>query len=532
MDEKKVIGLMDPNHYGFLVSIEKLIARAVQSVKYKGKTYEIATKRMKCKPYDVLDAWTETNVILNRGAHWNRHRCSFFQLVNWKTHLIYNMFSFKAIDKNVGYGVMHELGLKVPATWAIPQKDYSKMFEGSEGKIHPELLFEDHELFDLEHVGECVGYPAYLKPQDGGGWIGVTKVCNYAELQDAYDKSEDKPMNLQRSVDDYKEFCRSVGVGPQVLPMHYNASAEYSHDRYMRSADKAVEFNFLSNKETEEVNKITKIINAFYGWDHNSCESLINQSGEVFIIDYINAYPDSSMISLHFYFQELVKSMVKWLVFCAVVGRSEGYNFMSTWPKFFAKREESKKKGWDYEKLLSEYEKIADDYWQTKEFEEFCKEALPDFDEKAFEFFGSLEFDAIMRVDIEKYFKLETERPGKYAHYRGILDFWLHAEEDRLKNMKQVESKKKSETPEKSEKKVKSEKDEQPVKAVKAEKPEKTGKPEKTEKHEKPEKIEKPEKAEKSDKVEKSEKIENPEKTEKKEKTVKVEKKEKVEKKA
>lgn len=436
MQEKRVIGVMDPNHYGFLVSLEKLIANAIPSVTYKGVDYKIETKRMKCKPYDVLDAWTETSVILNRGAHWNRHRGSFFQLINWKTHLIYNMFSFKAIDKNVGYGMMSELGLKVPPTWAIPQKDYSKMFEGSDGKIQADLIFEDHELFDLAAIGAAVGYPAYLKPQDGGGWVGVTKVNNAEELQEAYDKSEDKPMNLQKAIDGYREFCRSVGVGPQVLPMHYNASAKYSHDRYMRNENQAVEFNFLTEKENIEIKKITKIINAFYGWDHNSCESLITKDGDIYIIDYINAYPDSAITSLHFYFQDLIKAMAKWLVFCAVVGRKEGYNFMKYWPDFFRVRAEGKEKGWSYEKLLDEYEKIADRFWQRKEFEEFCDEALKDFDQKALEFFASPEFDAVLRIDIERFFKIPEERPAKYAHYRGILDFWLYTEKDRLDHLK------------------------------------------------------------------------------------------------
>lgn len=434
MAEKRIIGVMDPNYYGFLVSLEKLIAYACPETQYKGKTYEIATKRMKCHPYDVLDAWTETCVIMNRGAHWNRHRGSFFEILCPQTHLIYNMFSFKAIDKNAGYGMMHNIGLKVPPTWAIPQKDYSKMFEGSKSNIQRDLIFEDHELFDLEKIGEAVGYPAFLKPQDGGGWVGVTKVNNYEELQKAYDESEDKPMNLQKAVE-YKEFCRSVGIGPQVMPMHYNASAKYSHDRYLRSETVAVDFNFLTESEAAEIKKITKIINAFYGWDHNSCESLITESGDAYIIDYINAYPDSSLTSLHFYFPDLVKAMAKWLIFCAVVGRKNGYNFMDNWPKFYKVRDESIKKGWSYEKLLDEYEKIADDYWNAKEFESFCSDSLASFDEKALEFFASEEFDAVIKEDISRFFRIESERPEKYAHYRGLIDFWIHCEKDRLERI-------------------------------------------------------------------------------------------------
>lgn len=429
--EKRVIGLMDPNYFSFLAALEGFFKYLEPNVKYRGTHYEISTKRMKCRPYNVLDAWTETCVVMNRGSHWNPHRNSFFQIISRKVHLLYNMFSFKAIDKNAGYGMMHDLGLKIPPTWAIPQKDYSKMLEESTVNINVDLLFEDHELFDLEKIGEEVGYPAYLKPQSGGGWIGVTRVNNYKELKEAYDKSEDKPMNLQKAIE-YKEFCRSVGIGPQVLPMHYNPEAKYSHDRYLRSEKQAVDHNFLTEEQGIEIRQLTKIINAFYGWDHNSCEALITESGDIYIIDYINAYPDSSLTSLHYYFPSVIKAMTRWLIYCAVSGRTDGINFMKNWGRFYQIMEESKKKKWSYHKLLSEYEKIADEYFDTKKFEEFCGECLNDLDVKALEYFSSPDFDKIIVEEINRFFKIPNERPEKLAHYRGIHSFWVHCERDRL----------------------------------------------------------------------------------------------------
>jgi hypothetical protein len=341
---------------------------------------------------------------------------------------------------------MHDLGFHIPLTWAIPQKDYSKMFEDPKSNLQADLIFEDHELFDLEKIGEEVGYPAFLKPQEGGGWVGVKKVNNFQELKEAYDKSEDKPQNLQKAVD-YKEFCRSVGIGPQVMPMHYNADAEFSHDRYMRSATQAVDFNFITAEQAKEIRQITKTINAFYGWDHNSCESLIDEKGTINIIDYINAYPDSSFCSLHFYFPEVVKSMVRWLFFCAVAGREDGMDFMCNWPKFFNAREEAIKKNWTYEQTLDEYERIADEYFETRKFEKFCKEQLPDFDEKCLEFFSSRAFDDIMTEEVGRHFKIAHERPEKVEHYRGIHNFWLHCEKNRLEHLKEPAKKAQKETP-------------------------------------------------------------------------------------
>jgi len=137
-------------------------------------------------------------------------------------------------------------------------------------------------------------------------------------------------------------------------------------------------------------------------------------------------------VSLHFYFPEVVKSMVKWLIFCAVVGRGDGYDFMKNWPAFYKVMEDSKKKGWSYNETLDKYEAIADDYFDTARFEEFCQNNLEDFDEKALEFFSSDEFGQIIEEEVSRHFKIPHERPEKIQHYQGIHNFWIHCEKDRL----------------------------------------------------------------------------------------------------
>ena len=39
--------------------------------------------------------------------------------------------------------------------------------------------------FDLEEVAAQVGYPLYMKPFDGGQWVGVTRIEDAAELHAA-----------------------------------------------------------------------------------------------------------------------------------------------------------------------------------------------------------------------------------------------------------------------------------------------------------------------------------------------------------
>lgn len=428
-EKKRIIGIMDPNSFALRASIEGLLDFLKLNVKYKNETYKIEHRRIMSRAYNVLGAKTTCNAILNRGAHWNPHHNSFFTMVMPKTYLINDMVSFKAIDKNTSYGQMYELGLHIPRTVAIPQEDYSELLDSS--KIDADLIFPEHELFDLREMGEQVGYPAFLKPQSGGGWVGVEKVNNYEELYKAYKKSGDKPLNLQQAIN-YKEFVRTVGVGPQMMPMHYNASAEFSHDRYLRNEHQAVQQNFLTAAEYDEVCKITKIINAFYNWDHNSCEALISKDdGKIYPIDFANAYPDSNIVSLHFFFPELVKSMVRWLVYNAVSGRTKPI-FGRDWDDYHAIMDQADRDNWSYMDKLNEYAKLADKHFSTQEFQDFCAESLPNFERDALEYFSSEKFDSIIEEAVRRYFKIPKEVPQKVMHYKGIHQYWLKCESDRL----------------------------------------------------------------------------------------------------
>jgi len=424
-----IVGIMDPNSLSFPEAIEGLFAHLDLHIKLDGTEHAVKTRRIKCRPYNTLTAKTTCKAILNRGAHWNPHHNSFFTLVAHKVYLVNDMNSFKAIDKNIGYGQMAELGFKIPRTWAIPQQDYSGFFKSD--RVNPDLIFRDHELFSLEEIGEQVGYPAYLKPQDGGGWVGVVKVKNAQELIDAYNKSGSRPQNLQENIE-YREFVRTVGVGPQLMPMHYNASAEHSHDRYLRNANQAVDPAFLNAAEHKEVSQLCKIVNAFYKWDHNSCEALIDNNGDIRPIDFANAYPDSTMISLHFYFPDLVKAMVRWLTFCSVTNRVKPVPYAFDWRDYFEVKNKAEKEGMSYHDKLAAYEKIADRYFDTEKFQAFCDKHLQDFDEKALAYFESDDFLRILVLEVKNYFKSSHEQPEKYAHYAGIHTVWCHCERERI----------------------------------------------------------------------------------------------------
>ncbi len=70
-----------------------------------------------------------------------------------------------------------------------------------------------------------------MKPYDGGGWVGVTKIDDEAALRAAYEASGTKIMHLQAGVIPYDKFVRCVGLGPQTRVVNYDPAAPL-HDRY------------------------------------------------------------------------------------------------------------------------------------------------------------------------------------------------------------------------------------------------------------------------------------------------------------
>jgi hypothetical protein len=85
------------------------------------------------------------------------------------------------------------------------------------------------------------------------------------------------------------------------------------HDRYTQDKD------FVTDDEAI-LRDTTLTINAFFGWDFNSCESL-RKDGTWYPIDFANPCPDSQVTSLHRHFPWLVKANMRWSIFCAVTKR-------------------------------------------------------------------------------------------------------------------------------------------------------------------------------------------------------------------
>jgi hypothetical protein len=335
-----------------------------------GDTLRFEVERVTIEPFDLRQP-VRYDVVVDRLTHW------YFTSREWikkavvmnDTYVFNNPWSIQANEKHTTYCAMMRLGMKVPDTWMVPPKSYEQTAD-----LKPTLA-RYAKLFDLGQIGRKLGYPLFMKPYDGGGWVGVTKIDDEKALREAYENSGTKLMHLQSGVIPYDRFVRCVGFGPQTRVVNYDPSAPL-HDRYRMDTD------FITPQQKAELQAITLTINAFFGWDFNSCESLL-KGDQWHPIDFANACPDSQVQSLHFHFPWLVVSNLKWSLFCAATKRKVRHTL--DWQPWFdvAERETS------YESRLAAYARLAHAHFETERFEEFCGTHLRHLDEVAWEFFGT-----------------------------------------------------------------------------------------------------------------------------------------------
>jgi hypothetical protein len=308
------------------------------------------------------------------------------------------------MEKHAAYCAMIRLGLKVPETWLVPYKT------PPDNPRFPYTAAKYNQPFDLREVAEQVGYPLYMKPYDGGAWVGVTRIESEDDLRRAYDESGQRLMHLQASVEGFDVFARSLSIGAETMVMDF-APDRPQHDRYSVSHD------FLDAATGEEVVTIGKVVNAFFTWEFNSCETLV-RGGQVHPIDYANACPDVSLTSLHYYFPWAMTSLVKWSLFCTATGRRPRVDLDTR--RWYDVADA----GGSYEEKLSTYRRMADDYFETERYQEFVATQLGELDAVAHDYFSSADFDRVLVETVRATFPAH-EHEQFVAHYRGLLAAWV-----------------------------------------------------------------------------------------------------------
>lgn len=374
-----------------------------------GGTIRFDVERVTIEPFDLRQP-CKYDVVVDRLTHWYHTSREWIKkaVVMDGLYVFNNPWSVQSSEKHTTYCAMMHLGMPIPDTWMVPPKSYEPTPD-----LRPTLT-RYAKLFDVRKIGERLGWPMFMKPYDGGGWRGVTKVDDAEAVYKAYEESGKSVMHLQAAVHDYDRFVRCIGFGPQTYSVLYDPSAAL-HDRYTTKTD------FLTPAEEEHLRKVTLTINTFFGWEFNSCEAL-SKDGVWHPIDFANPCPDSQVTSLHYHFPWLVKAYVRWTVFCAATKRPMRKN--QDWAPFY----EVAALDLPYLEKLDRYAQIADERLETVRFQEFCDKHLAHLDEVAWEFFGTPEArDAVMQKVTALFPPHEIERFTDLFWSR--IQAWRKAEE-------------------------------------------------------------------------------------------------------
>ena len=410
--ETRSIGLSLGADLCWPAAFEALLAELDLHLEIGGNIVRFEVERVQVAPFD-LRSRPKYDLVLDRVTHWYMHTREWMKKITLMdgVYTLNNPWAIQAYEKHTTYCAMMRLGLPIPETWMIPPKQNKDT--GDEAT----MVRRYNKLFELGAVGDAVGYPAFLKPYDGGGWVGVERVKNRLELHKAYDKSAERVQHLQQGVPDWDLFIRGIGVGPQVNVMKYDPDQPL-HGRYR------VAFDFLDAEEDQTARKIVRVINAFFGWDFNSCE-MLRSAGTLFPIDFANACPDSQVTSLHFHFPWLVKALLKWSIFCAATKRPMRLN--AHWHSYL----EIADLDLPWQDKLEMYDQIARKHFDSDAFAAFCEEHLSHLDQVAYDYFGTAAFKAVVREKVAALYPAH-EIDQFTDHFYGLVQFWRKTEADRL----------------------------------------------------------------------------------------------------
>jgi len=193
-------------------------------------------------------------------------------------YVINNPYWSSADDKFFNYALAKRLGVAVPPTVLLPHKEHPP---GTTDKSMRNLLYP----LNWDEIFEYIGFPAFLKPFDGGGWRDVFQVKSREEFFASYDQTRTLCMTLQKAVN-FTEYFRCYVVGQeQVHVMAYDPRAPF-HERYVTNPPA------YPKGLIERVAKDALTLCRALGYDLNTVEFAV-EDGVPYAIDFMNPAPDA-----------------------------------------------------------------------------------------------------------------------------------------------------------------------------------------------------------------------------------------------
>jgi len=253
----------------------------------------------------------EYDAILDRISHEVPFYRSYLKWASLHgTYVVNNPFWWSADDKFIDNVIAERAGVAVPRSVILPHKEHPPNTS--------EETFRNLDYpIDWDEVFEYIGFPAFLKPYDGGGWRGVTKIHSPDEMFAAYDQSGIDCMMLQEGIE-YEEYYRCYGIGrEEAHVMRYNPAVPM-HERYSAVRDEPI-----PDARREKLERDVLALCRALGYDMNTVEFAVRDDTP-YAIDFMNPAPDADYNSVgQANFEWVVRTTADMLVHRARATRRE-----------------------------------------------------------------------------------------------------------------------------------------------------------------------------------------------------------------
>ncbi len=176
-----------------------------------------------------------------------------------------------------------KIGVPVPKTVLLPSRD---MPDSTSGNSFRNLEYP----LDWEGIFNYVGFPAYMKPFDGGGWRDVYKLHDPEDFFDKFNQTRQLVMMLQEEII-FEDYFRCYCVGGQHVRIMQYEPRNPHHLRYEHGKAPA------SKKILSQVKDYVIKLNQYLGYDMNTVEFAI-RGGVPYAIDFCNPAPDADLNSV------------------------------------------------------------------------------------------------------------------------------------------------------------------------------------------------------------------------------------------
>jgi glutathione synthase/RimK-type ligase-like ATP-grasp enzyme len=199
------------------------------------------------------------------------------------TAVINNPFWWSADEKFFNNALAVKLGIPVPKTALIPS--HARPDDTTENSFS-NLAFP----FDWDNIFEYTGFPAYMKPFDGGGWKEVYKLNNKEEFFDKHSQTHQYVMMLQEEIE-FDEYFRCYCIGGKYVRIMQYEPRNPMHLRY------AVDHKPSSEQLLKTIHDYVIKLNQYLGYDFNTVEFAV-RDGIPYAIDFCNPAPDADAASV------------------------------------------------------------------------------------------------------------------------------------------------------------------------------------------------------------------------------------------